>query len=211
MFDDTYITSALMAALPTGVVFLLSIVLWINFIYYRDKISRLKPWIQKLFKALIIIIFLAGFPVWKIVFDHDYNNRITTLHEEIVKGSSDIKEGEILPRREIRFLVEHPEVKHRLYVGFRPDIRNNVDTKSSVSIRIQGPDRSFILGIDHKFILEAVNIFEKEKSSGFTTHFIPTSAGEHILSLFPMTPGISSMHVRIRDPLKRNGKRLSGY
>ncbi len=211
MFDQTFITSALMAALPAGVVFLLSIVLWINYKWYHDKITRLKPWIQKLFKALIILVFLAGFPVWKIAFDHDYNNRITTLHEEIVKGSSDIKDGEILPMREIRFIVEHPETEHRLYIAFRPEIMNTVDIKAMVSIRMKGPDKSFIVAVDHTFVLEAVDLTESEKSCGYTTYFTPHKAGEHILHLFPMTPGISTMHVRINDPLKRNGRRMSGY
>jgi hypothetical protein len=47
--------------------------------------------------------------------------------------------------------------------------------------------------------------------SSTTVDFAPAESGTYVLDVFPITVGIPSVHVKISDSAKRDGRRASGY
>jgi|GEM_PF-2997347 hypothetical protein len=148
-------------------------------------------------------IALSAFAFWT-----DRGLRQSTLHEVILDGASNdaFSDGDTV--RVIEFAVEHPGVEHKLSIG--PMHRTPTMRRSSGELQM---DAELSHG-DSILLSERLTFSPQFRDTRWRAEyrpFTPTAPGRHTLTLQLLTPDIPAIHVRIADPLKTDGKRISGY
>lgn len=156
----------------------------------------------------------AGFAVGGLAFAVwgglvDYGQRAVTLVEVALEGSAGLSPGAAPPVRELPFTVEHPGVEHTLH--FRPlDGPLGVSETAVVRVELRDAAGATLLSVEEPFEPRAQESGADRWGSAYA-RFTPREGGPHTLLVTPVTPGIPRVHVRIEDPLKRDGERMPGY
>ena len=141
------------------------------------------------------------------------SNRVTvaTLYEVMAEGSVGLAPGAPAPVRRFLFSVEHPGVEHDLLVAPTSKTFQTPTSAVDVSFSLHGPAGEALVPERTERFTVLSGSRRKTDWEGKTFHFTPRAAGSHTLRVIPITAGIPGIHVRIADPLKRDGKRMAGY
>jgi hypothetical protein len=136
---------------------------------------------------------------------------VVTLYEVMVEGSVGVAPGTPAPVRSFLFNVEHPGVEHDLLVAPVSKTFQTPTFAVDVSFSLHGPTGEPLVPQR----TERFTVISRSRSrpdwEGKTFHFTPVAAGSHTLRMIPITADIPGIHVRVADPLKRDGKRMAGY
>lgn len=132
----------------------------------------------------------------------DYGQRAVTLFE------SEVAVGGAMAPQELTFTVEHPGVEHRLTVF--PTGAGPFGASASVGLRVELLDSAGATVLAHDETLAPHSSRSSTDWDTIVLGFTPR-AGAHTLRLTPLTGGIPRLHVRVEDPLKRDGRRMPGY
>lgn len=156
-------------------------------------------------KASLLVfcgILLAVFAFWS-----DIDLRETTLYEVVLEGSPE--QADVATIRRVDFQIEHPGVEHDLLIGpmYRPPSLQWPDFNVQIGLTLGRHGEPPL--IDETFDFKPRH--QENKWRPEYLHFIPRAEGRYTLSLTLLTPGIPAVHVRVGDPLKRDGKRAPGY
>jgi hypothetical protein len=129
----------------------------------------------------------------------------TTLVETEVAGSSGLLPGEKIHVGKIEFVVEHPDVKHKLQVWPKEADDAVVAQRNFgvVSFVVKVTDPS-----GKQIHFENVTAQNGKMAESF---FTPTENGPHTLEVATLTRSIPKIHVLLSDPKKKDGKRIKGY
>jgi hypothetical protein len=165
--------------------------------------ARRMPWRQVGWKTPIWVfvgcVALGGFFY---LIDSDVAEE--TLYEVVAEGP-----GAAVPATtEFPFVVEHPTAQHDLMVA--PESSERITTPIRVQVRMTGPDGRSL--IDEEPMLD-VRCPSDEPCEWYTfSHeLVPGRAGPHQLSVTMLSPGVTSVHVRVGDAEKTDGQRIPGY
>lgn len=132
----------------------------------------------------------------------DYSQRAVTLFEtevEVAGGAA----------QELSFAVEHPGVEHQLMLW--PTGAGPLGAAEAVALRVELRDAKGASLLVREETLEPRSSDSSTDWDTISAAFTPGQAGPHTLVVTPLTPGIPRIHVRIEDPLKRDGERMPGY
>jgi hypothetical protein len=141
----------------------------------------------------------------------DNRMAVVTLYEVMAEGSVGLAPGTRAPLRTLLFNVEHPGVEHELLVAPVSETFQNPTSPVDVSFSLHGPAGEALLARrTERFAVESRSR-RRPEWEGKTFGFTPLAAGPHTLRVIPLTEGIAGIHVRVADPLKRDGKRMPGY
>jgi hypothetical protein len=156
-------------------------------------------------KARLIAAGLAvgglAFAVWGGMVD--YGQRATTLFEtevEVAGGRA---------AQELTFAVEHPGAEHTLTVF--PTGAGPLGALESVALRVELFDGEGRAVLAEEATLEPRSADSSTDWDVLTLPFTPDGGGTYTLRVTPLTGGIPRVHVRVEDPLKRDGERMRGY
>lgn len=139
----------------------------------------------------------------------DSRMRAVTLIELEVPGTEGVRVGDPPPVREVRFTVEHTDVEHTLTywptgAGFGG---GSGTVEIAVELRDPGGATLFTRTEQH-----APNSSRQSTDwDSVSIPFTPAILGEYTLLVTPLTVDIPRIHIRIVDPLKRDGVRMRGY
>lgn len=133
----------------------------------------------------------------------DYGQRAVTLFE------TEVEVGGALAPQELPFAVEHPGVEHRLSVW--PTGAGPLGAAAAVALRVELIDGEGALLLAREATLEPRSGDSSTDWDTISVAFTPGRAGGHTLRVTPLTPGVPRVHVRVEDPLKRDGQRMPGY
>lgn len=105
-------------------------------------------------------------------------------------------------------VVEHPTAEHDLMVA--PESSETVTAPIRVHVRMTGPDGRSL--IDEQSVLD-VRCPSDEPCEWYTfsRDLIPGRAGPYDLAVTVLSPGVTSLHVRVGDAEKTDGERVPGY
>ncbi|HMQ30951.1 MAG TPA: hypothetical protein PKD53_09490 [Chloroflexaceae bacterium] len=162
-------------------------------------------------KARLVAAGLAvgglAFAVWGGLVD--YGQRAVTLVETELEGSAGLPPGAAPPARELSFAVEHPGVEHTLH--FWP-VAGPLGAGGTAVVRVELRDAggATLLALEERFEPRARSDGPDRWGSA-SARFTPGRGGGYTLLVTPVTHGIPRVHVRIEDPLKRDGERMPGY
>lgn len=160
--------------------------------------------------ALFLLAFGAAFGY--LAFYLDNTLRITTLHEAMLAGTAGASPGTPAPERVVTFTVEHPGVGHELSLDPVSDVLQPPESDVDISFSLHGPGGEAVLTErTERFDVRGASRGERANWYGKTFTFTPPNSGLHTLRIKPLTTGIPRIHVRIEDPMKRDGERMSGY
>lgn len=160
--------------------------------------------------ALFLLVFGGAFGYFAFYLDNGL--RVTTLHEAMLAGTVGAAAGSPAPERTITFTVEHPGVRHELSLDPISDVFQTPESDVDISFSLHGPSGKAILPArTERFAVREASRGERANWYGETFSFIPSDAGLHTLQVKPLTTGIPRIHMRIEDPMKRDGERMSGY
>ena len=135
----------------------------------------------------------------------------TTLYEVVAEGSVGVKVGATAPVRNLHFNVEHPGTEHDLMVSPTSKLFQTPRFSVDVSFSLHGPaGEALIPKRTERFHVQG-NGAHKRDWEAKHFDFTPVAAGSHTLQVVPITVGIPGIHIRVEDPLKRDGKRAAGY
>ena len=148
---------------------------------------------------VVMGVSLAVFAFWT-----DSHQRRTTLLEVILDGTS-AKDAML----QVEFNVEHANVEHDLLIGpmFRPPSTSRANNEVRLAATLAQQDGKVLLSDEYTFTPRAHDTSWHAEY----LHFTPDTTGRHTLTLDLLTPTIPSVHVRVADPLKTDGKRAPGY
>jgi hypothetical protein len=116
--------------------------------------------------------------------------------------------GALVPQT-LPFTVESPGVEHQLTVF--PTGAGPFGASGAVGLRVELLDAEGGVLLSHDETLAARSGRSSTDWDTIALSFTPAVAGAHTLRVTPLTPGIPRVHVRIEDPLKRDGQRMPGY
>lgn len=160
-------------------------------------------------KAWMIFLPLVGLVMGYLYITSSNQLAAVTLYEVMAEGSLGLAPDSRAPGQTLSFNVEHPGVEHELLVD--PTSRVIPGFAVDISFSLHGPTGETL-------IAERTEHFKPERRpnrrvywEGKTVRFTPTVAGSHTIRVTPITLGIPGIHIRVADPLKRDGKRLAGY
>lgn len=159
---------------------------------------------QKMTFLIVLGVVFAAYALWV-----DSGQRRTTLHEVLLDGTpaSAVAQGDVV--RVVSFIVEHPGIEHELLIG--PTHYTPTWRRANFTVRLEAT----VSQNDAAPLFSAELLFPPRhrdaKWSAEYRSFTPIAAGPHMLTLRLLTPGIPAVHVRIEDPLKKDGQRMPGY
>jgi hypothetical protein len=139
----------------------------------------------------------------------DSRMRAVTLFETEVPGSMSVRVGDPPPVREVRFTVEHTNVEHTL--TFWPTGAGFLGGTGAVEVGVELRDPA---GTPLFTRTERHSPNSSRQSTDWRSvsiPFTPATSGEYTLLITPLTVDIPRIHIRIVDPLKRDGVRMRGY
>lgn len=138
----------------------------------------------------------------------DYGQRAVTLVELELEGST-ADQGGAPVVRELPFTVEHPGVEHVLL--FWP-VEGALSAAGTAVVRVELRDAEGVTLLTREERFEPrVQSDGPDRWGSASARFTPAQSGGHSLLVTMLTPGIPRVHVRIEDPLKRDGVRPPGY
>lgn len=141
------------------------------------------------------------------------NHRVarTTLYEVMAEGSIGVELGTSAPVRNLVFNVEHPGVEHELMVSPTSKLFQSPTSSVEVLFSLHGPAGEALIPKRTERFRVAGGGRNKSDWEAKQFDFTPIAAGSHTLQVIPITIGIPRIHIRIEDPLKRDGQRMAGY
>lgn len=137
----------------------------------------------------------------------DYGQRAVTLFEVEVPGYERAAPGGP-PVRELEFAVEHPGVEHTLM--FWPKA-GPLGAGHDAVVRVELRDAAGATLLEREERFEPRSGESGSRWGSASVRFTPAQAGRHVLLVTAATPDTPIVHVRIEDPLKRDGVRPAGY
>jgi hypothetical protein len=162
--------------------------------------------------AATLAVLAAGSAFAWLAFSINRGMEVTTLHEVMLEGTLDLKEGERVPVRETSFGVEHPGVEHELFFSPSGGMGGREDFQAEVAVQLLDPAGEVVLEDRHTFVPErGSRRFDPLRWPGRKLPFRPEQEGTYRLRVVPLTIGVKGIHVRIADPEKRDGHRMPGY
>lgn len=165
--------------------------------------ARRMPWRQVTWKTPIwLFVACAAMGGFFYLIDSDVAEE--TLYEIVADGP-----GAAVPSTtDFPFVVEHPTAQHDLMVA--PESSEKITTPIRVHVRMTGPDGRSL--IDEEQLLD-VRCPPEEPCEWYTAskEFVPGRAGPHDLAVTVLSPGVTSVHVRVGDADKTDGQRIPGY
>lgn len=168
-------------------------------------------------RVIAIILAITALPGGFYVYSQRAEMARTTLFEAIIEGSA-AGTWDPAPVREITFIVEHPKTTHRSWL-VPMETRKNEVFDAHVLIRIIDPADAVLLEEETMFApVKVVDHVRRKRPNtykwtweGKYFNFTPNLEGGHRVQITPLTAGIHRIHLLVRDPLKKDGKRLPGY
>ncbi len=127
-----------------------------------------------------------------------------TLYEIVADGPG----ADVPSTTSFSVVVEHPTATHDLMVA--PESSAKVETPIEVHVRMTGPDGRSL--VDEPRVLD-VRCPSDEPCEWYTfsKDLVPGRAGPYDLAVTVLTPGVTSLHVRVGDAEKTDGERVPGY
>jgi hypothetical protein len=179
--------------------------------YIHPSITGDPRMVRKTRRTAMLLV-LLGVVVGYAAFKLDNREAVTTLYEVLAEGSEGATPGAAAPVRSLRFDVEHPGVKHGLLVEPVPKGSETPTSAVNISFSLHGPTGEALVP-ERTEHFDVIRSQRKTKIhwEGKTVYFTPSAAGPHIIRVIPLTKGIPSIHVRVKDSSKRDGKRGAGY
>ena len=192
-----------------GVFALFGVLSWV--LSYKHPQITGDPAMQRRVRRWAIIFPLMGVVFGYGAFTINNKNRVQTLHEVMVEGTLDMQPGAPAAARHVSFTVEHPGVEHDLMISPTSTFWHHPKSAVDVSFSLHGPGGQLL--IPESTVRFAVRGRSRSRPDWEARHydFTPSVAGQHTVLLTPLTNGIPGIHVRIADPLKRDGERMPGY
>jgi hypothetical protein len=139
----------------------------------------------------------------------DSRMRAVTLIELEVPGSEGLSANATPPVREVRFTVEHADIEHTLtYWPTGAGVLGGIGTVE-VGIELRDPAGTPLFQRTERHTPNSSR--QSTDWSSVSIPFTPMALGEYTLLITPLTPDIPFVHIRIEDPLKRDGVRMRGY
>jgi hypothetical protein len=132
-----------------------------------------------------------------------------TLFEAQVAGTTDAAPAVLT----FTVPVEHPGARHEFDVNPRDD-GGSVDSPIDVAVRLTDPTGAVV--VDERATLDT----RDDSSNSLVTHRIwddwdrditPTRAGDYVLTVTVLSPGVPQVHVWVGDDEKTDGHRIAGY
>jgi hypothetical protein len=200
-------SSHVLGLIMFGIVAVVGLLGWVAS-YLHPSITGDPMMVRKTRRTAMLLV-LLGVAVGYAVFKFDNRVAVTTLYEVLAEGSEGATPGAVASVRSLRFDVEHPGVKHELLV--EPESERPTSAVD-ISFSLHGPTGEALVP-ERTQRFEVNNYTRKTKPhwEGKTIYFTPSAAGPHTIRVIPITIGIPSIHIRVKDPLKRDGKRAAGY
>lgn len=192
-----------------GVFALFGVLAWV--LSYKHPQITGDPAMQRKTRRWAVLFPLIGVVFGYGGFKIDHGVRVVTLHEVMVEGTLEVKPGEPAPVRRVEFHVEHPGVEHDLLISPTSTLSHPARGDVDVSFSLEGPGgESLVPQKTERFTVTGGSRRRRDWDST-TVGFTPSVGGPHAVEVTPLTTGIAGIHVRISDPLKRDGKRMPGY
>jgi hypothetical protein len=138
----------------------------------------------------------------------DAQMRAVTLYEARLPGSEGVLPGASTPVREVSFVVEHPTVTHTLSYWPARNGPFSGGFMAEMQIELRDPTGALLINQTDQFQPRAG---QSPAWSSVSIPFTPPTTGTYTLRIIPITSGIPLIHVRVEDPLKRDGQRVRGY
>lgn len=158
-----------------------------------------------------VILVLLGVVLGYAAFTITHRLARTTLYEVMAEGSIGVELGTSAPVRNLVFNVEHPGVEHVLMLCPKSKLFRSPWSAVEVLFSLHGPaGEALIPKRTERFRVEG-NGPHKSDWEAKRFDFTPAAAGSHTLQVIPITIGIPGIHIRVEDPLKRDGQRAAGY
>jgi hypothetical protein len=139
----------------------------------------------------------------------DNRMRAVTLIELEVPGTEGVRVGDPPPVREVRFTVEHTDVEHTLM--YWPTGAGPLGGSGDVTIAVELRDPAGTTLLERTEVHTPNSSRQSTDWSSVSLPFTPVTPGEYTLLVTPLTIDIPRIHIRIEDPLKRDGVRMRGY
>ena len=202
-------TSHLLGFLMFGMLTLGGILSWV--VSFKHPAVTGNPKMRRKARRTAVVLPVLGAVLGYGAFKIDNRVAVTTLYEVMAEGSVGMEPGTPAPVRNLLFNVEHPGVKHDLLVAPVSKQSHSPTSAVEVSFSLHGPTgEALVPERTERFDLER-RARRKTDWEGKTVYFTPIAAGSHIIRVSPITIGIPGIHLRVEDPLKRDGKRMAGY
>jgi len=194
--------SHLLGLLTFGAFALFALLTW-TVAARHPEVTR-DPALRRRTRVTAVCLLLGGAVFALYAFLVDSGLRATTLHEEMVDGGA----GE----RTVPFSVEHPGVAHELFLSPTSDPLRPPAEDAQVVFSLRGPAGEVVLPEQTgRFGVRAGTRGQRADWQGRTYPFTPSAAGPHEVRVRTLTAGVPRVHVRVVDPLKRDGQRMPGY
>lgn len=165
--------------------------------------ARRMPWRQVAWKTPIwLLVGCTAMGGFFYLIDSDVSGE--TLYEIVAEGpGTDVPSTTSYP-----VVVEHPTAQHDLMVA--PESSEKITTPIRVHVRMTGPDGRSL--IDEQRTLD-VRCPSDEPCEWYTfsKELVPGRAGPHDLDVTVLSPGVTSVHVRVGDADKTDGVRAPGF
>lgn len=165
--------------------------------------ARRMPWRQVAWKTPIWLL-VGATAMGGFFYLIDSGVAEQTIYETVAAGpGADVPATTSYP-----FVVEHPTARHDLMVA--PESSEQVGAPVRVHVRMAGPDGRSL--IDEERMLD-VRCPSEEPCEWYTfsTELVPGRAGPHDLEVTVLSPGVTSVHVRVGDAENTDGERIPGY
>lgn len=202
-------SSHLIGFVAFGVLALFGLLAWV--LSYKHPAITGDPKMLRKTRRAAIIFPLLGVVLGYVAFHMNNRMAVTTLYEVMVEGSVGMTPGAPAPVRSHLFNVEHPGVKHELLVAPVSKMFQAPTSGIEVSFSLAGPTGEALIPERTEAFAVERRSRRKTEWEGKTFDFTPVAAGSHTLEVVPLTIGIPGIHVRVEDPLKRDGQRAAGY
>ena len=132
-----------------------------------------------------------------------------TLFEAQVDGTGDAAPAVLT----FTVPVEHPGARHSFDVNPRDD-EGSVDDPIDVAVRLTDPSGAVL--VDER---QHLDTRDDSTSSGISHRvwdswdrdITPATAGDHVLTVTVLSPGVPEVHVWVGDEQKTDGHRIDGY
>ena len=201
--------SHLLGLITFGISALFAVLAWV--FSSRDPIAG-DPVMRRRARLVALLFPVLGLVLGYCAFAIDNRLAVTTLYEVMVEGSVGVEPGTPAPVRSVVFTVEHPGVEHDLLVSPSSKLFQSAGSPVDVSFSLHSSEGEVLIPERvERFDVSGGGSRRKRDWDGKNFHFTPAVAGPHTLRVTPLTVGIPRVHLRVADPLKRDGKRMSGY
>lgn len=128
---------------------------------------------------------------------NELSMQLPTLFEKDLKGSTELKQGNMILWNKEPLLIEHPQVKHSISVWPRGEGIDDDYKDVAIYIKVLDPSKRQVL--DTNAISRKAEIVKFE--------LLPEQAGQYLLMITTGTQDVPGLHVWVTEPQKKNGRR----